>query len=406
MKVLQINITVNSDSTGRIAEDIGKVLIENGHQSFVAYSRGKRTSASGLIKIGNKLDVYSHALQTRLFDIHGFASIRATQKLIRQIESIKPDVIGLHNLTGYYINIKILFDYLNSKQIPVLWTLFDCWAFTGHCTYFDNIQCEKWKTQCFKCPNLSDYPAAWTDNSGKNFKRKKELFTKNRNLHLLVHSKWLEGLVKQSFLSDIPVQVTPSAIDLDIFKPVKSTIQEKYGLKGKKIILGCASIWVERKGLVDIIQLNHLISDEYSIVVIGVNKEQKSKLPENITGIERTENIAQLVEWYSSACVFVNPTYQDNFPTTNIESLACGTPVITYNTGGSPEAVDAQTGKIVNKGDIKGLWDSVLELGKSDRDEMRMNCRSRAEEHFDKNKQFVNYLKLYLSLEGKNKKID
>jgi putative colanic acid biosynthesis glycosyltransferase len=402
MKVLQINITVNSDSTGRIVEDIGKVLIQHGHESYVAYSRGRVTSASKLIRVGNKFDMYMHALLARLFDIQGFASVRSTKKLISEIDRIKPDVIGLNNLTGYYINVKILFDYLNSRQIPVLWTLFDCWAFTGHCTYFDVIQCEKWQTKCFSCPNLSDYPKSWTDNSKNNFIKKKALFTQNKNMSLLVHSQWLAGLVKKSFLGHIPVHVTPSAVDIDVFKPVETSIQEKHGLKGKMIILGCASVWVERKGLNDFIKLSKIINDDFRIVVIGVNKEQKKLLPENITGIERTENVSQLVEWYNAATVFVNPTYQDNFPTTNIEALACGTPVVTYHTGGSPEAVVELTGRVVEKGNINGLLSCIDEIARLDKNILQQNCRNRAVKLYDKSKQFLEYLNQFQLLANKS----
>jgi len=401
MKVLQINTTVNFSSIGRIAEDIGKVLMKNGHQSYIAFGRGNRPSASELIRIGNKVDVYLHVLQTRLFDNHGLASVSATKKLIQEIEKINPDVIGLHNLTGYYINIEILFDYLNARQIPVLWTLFDCWAITGHCTYFDVIGCEKWKIQCNHCPNLNDYPLTWCDNSKRNFRIKKELFTKNKNLHLLVNSNWLEAYVKQSFLKDIPVHVTPSAIDIEVFKCQESNILNEYGLNGKKVLLGCASDWVERKGLKDLVQLSQIVGNEYRVVVIGVTKKQQANLPESVTGIQRTENINQLAAWYSSAFAFVNPTYQDNFPTTNLEALSCGTPVVTYNTGGSPEAIDQHTGRVVEKGDVQGLASAIDDLSLVDRNVLRQNCRDRAEKLYDKNKQFMEYLNIFQFLAEK-----
>jgi len=401
MKVLQINTTVNFSSIGRIAEDIGKVLMKNGHQSYIAFGRGNRPSASELIRIGNKVDVYLHVLQTRLFDNHGIASVSATKKLIQEIEKINPDVIGLHNLTGYYINIEILFDYLNARQIPVLWTLFDCWAITGHCTYFDVIGCEKWKIQCNHCPNLNDYPLTWCDNSKRNFRIKKELFTKNKNLHLLVNSNWLEAYVKQSFLKDIPVHVTPSAIDIEVFKCQESNILNEYGLNGKKVLLGCASDWVERKGLKDLVQLSQIVGNEYRVVVIGVTKKQQANLPESVTGIQRTENINQLAAWYSSAFAFVNPTYQDNFPTTNLEALSCGTPVVTYNTGGSPEAIDQHTGRVVEKGDVQGLASAIDDLSLVDRNVLRQNCRDRAEKLYDKNKQFMEYLNIFQFLAEK-----
>jgi putative colanic acid biosynthesis glycosyltransferase len=395
MKILQINTNVNSGSVGRIAEDIGNVLIANGHQSFIAYARGNRPSKSKLIKIGNYFDVYWHVLKTKLFDKHGFGSYYATKKLIKEIEKINPDVIGLHNLHGYYININVLFDFLNSKQYPIVWTLFDCWAFTGHCTYFDDINCSKWETQCLKCPKYGKYPSAWVDNSKENFQVKRKLFAKNKNLHIVVHSQWLADLVGKSFLHDIPLHITPSAIDLKIFKPVVSNLRQKFDLGEKIIILGCASVWSERKGLADLIALSKLVNDNFIVVVIGVNKKQINNLPFKMLGVERTESIEQLAEWYSLADVFVNPTYQDNFPTTNIEALACGTPVITYNTGGSPEAIDENTGYVVEKGDINGLKEKILQIIDAGKENYTKKCRERAEKLYNKTERYQDYLQIF-----------
>ena len=227
---MQINTTVNSGSTGRIAEDIGNVLLQNGHESFIAYGRGKRPSESKLIKIGNDLDVYAHGLKTLLTDKHGFGSIKATLNLIKQIELIKPDIIGLHNLHGYYLNIEILFDFLSKTNIPVLWTLFDCWAFTGHCTYFDDINCIKWQTHCEKCPKHRKYPTSFNDNSVNNFYNKRKYFNSLKNLELVVHSEWLAKLVYKSFLGNYKTHVTPSGIDLNTFNKRTNCdlLKEKY----------------------------------------------------------------------------------------------------------------------------------------------------------------------------------
>lgn len=401
MRLLQINTDVNTGSTGRIAEDIGRVAMEKGHESYIAYGRGDRPSASKLIKIGTSTDIYNHVLQTRLFDRHGLASVRSTKKLIKQIDEIKPDVVGLHNLHGYYINIEILFNYLSEKNIPVLWTLFDCWAFTGHCSYFDDIDCKKYKTQCEKCPKKKFYPSSYfIDNSFNNFNIKKSLFNSVERLELIVHSKWLQQLVKSSFLSNLPLHTLPSGIDLDTFIPCDSNLKEKHALQEKKVILGCASPWSERKGLKDFIKVRALLPDNYAIVLIGLNQKQIKDMPEGIIGVERTEDVHELAQWYSLADVFVNPTYQDNFPTTNLESLACGSPVITYNTGGSPEAIDEHTGIVVDKGDIDGLKsaiDLVLNKGK---DYYREACRTRAEKLFNKNDRFQDYIEIFQKLIG------
>jgi putative colanic acid biosynthesis glycosyltransferase len=398
LKVIQINTIVNSGSTGRITEDIGKVLLANGHESYIAFGRGNRPSKSLLIKIGSEWDVYWHGLQTIVFDRHAFASKAATQKLIREIDRLKPDVIGLHNLHGYYINIEILFTYLKTTQIPVVWTLFDCWAFTGHCTYFDDIHCTKWIKGCSECPKKKKYPSSFfKDNSKSNYLNKKSLYGDFKNLQLVVHSRWLQNLVQQSFLRKVSTHHIFSGIDLDIFRPSTgdSEIIEKYQLKSKRIILGVASTWDKRKGLDDFIQLNNYLSYRQTILLVGLNKQQLKLLPSSIIGIERTENVNELAALYSTADVFVNPTWQDNFPTTNLEALACGTAVITYNTGGSPEAIDEATGFVIEKGNVKGLADAVITVLENGKDHYRNICRQRAEQLFNKNDRYGDYLKLY-----------
>lgn len=403
MRILQINTTVNSGSTGRIAEDIGKVLIAHGHESFIAYGRGNQKSQSQLIKIGNQTDIYLHGLKTAILDRHGFGSKKATLALIQEIEKINPDAIGLHNLHGYYLNIEVLFDYLKVKNIPVLWTLFDCWAFTGHCSYFDDIDCKKYQIQCEKCPKSKKYPSSYFfDNSYENFLDKKRLFTGLKHIEFVVHSQWLKEMVGNSYLNSISTNCLPSGIDLNLFKPIVSDIKKKNNIDDKKVVLGCASQWSERKGLKDFIYLWRLLDENTTIVLIGVSDKQIKLLPPGIIGIPRTESIQELVMWYSAADVFVNPTYQDNFPTTNIEALACGTPVITYNTGGSPEAIDSETGVVVNKGDVEGLANAIHQILLSG-NSRSLKCRERAEQNFDKNDRYLEYLDLFVKLIERSK---
>jgi glycosyltransferase involved in cell wall biosynthesis len=281
----------------------------------------------------------------------------------------------------------------------VLWTLFDCWAFTGHCTYFDDIDCKKYQTQCEKCPKIDKYPSSlFVDNSFKNFTDKKKLFTSLANIDFVVHSDWLKGLVKKSYLKNYNVNSLPSGIDLDLFRPIPSTIKKKFNIVGKKIILGCASPWSERKGFKDFFELRKKLDKNSIIVLIGLSKKQLNNLPEGIMGIPRTDSIEELVTWYSAADVFVNPTYQDNFPTTNIEALACGTPVVTYNTGGSPEAVDDKTGRVVGKGNIEGLFKSIKEMQTLNRETLANDCRERALERFNKNDRYKDYIMLFENL--------
>jgi len=401
MKLLQINSTVNSGSVGRIAEDIGRVAISQGHQSYIAFGRGNRPSQSQLIRIGSQLDVYLHGMKSLLFDRHGFGSRAASMKFVEQIKEINPDVIHLHGLHGYYINIAVLFNFLEKFNKPVLWTFHDCWSFTGHCSYFEHEGCFKWKEQCSKCPKTRFYPKSlWIDNSRVNYVDKKVIFNKISNLHIITPSKWLEKYVKESFLMSHPARTIHNGIDLNVFRVNgnDNVIHGIHSISNKPYIIGVANVWSKRKGFSDFVELRERIDKNINIVIVGLDTETVKKLPAGIIGLQRTESVQELANLYANALCYVNPTYQDNFPTTNIEALACGTPVITYNTGGSPEAVDEQTGRVVEKGDINGLVHAINEVCAINRNLWRTHCRKRAEEHFDKDKQFLEYLKLYEQL--------
>lgn len=397
MKVLQINTVCGTGSTGRIATDIHKILIDEGHESYIAYGRGLPKNCNNAIRIGSKVDNYSHALKTRIFDKHGFGSVQATHRFIEKVREIDPDIIHLHNIHGYYINIEVLFNYLKEASKPVVWTLHDCWSFTGHCAYFDYVGCDKWKTGCFKCPEKKSYPSSLIlDNSYENYKKKRELFNGVNNLTIITPSKWLAEMVDESFLNEYPVKIINNGIDLDIFKSSNSKFRDNYNLNDKFIILGVASIWERRKGLQYFKELSNTISDDEVIVLVGVSKKQIRDLPQNIIAMERTNNTSELAEIYSTADVFVNPTLEEVMGLTNIEALACGTPVITFNSGGSPECITNQTGIIVEKGNMKELV-MAIESIKSNKNIMSDNCVQRAR-LFNKNDKFEEYVELYKSI--------
>jgi glycosyltransferase involved in cell wall biosynthesis len=397
MKLLQINTTVNSGSTGRITEDIGQVMLDHGHQSVIAYGRGDRPSQSQLIKIGGQVDVAMHGLKTALLDRHGFGSRRATEKLVQQIQALQPDVIGMHNIHGYYLNIEVLFDYFAQVDTPVIWTLHDCWSFTGHCTFYDSIGCERWKTQCHTCPKKDKYPRSYgLDNSRANYLDKQKIFTSARNLQLVTPSQWLADQLAESYLQDLPVRVIHNGVDTTAFQPeYDAQLLAKYPLGDKKVVLGVASIWDERKGLAEFLQLQKHLPANYQIVLIGLSPEQIKALSSEIIGIPRTESLEELNALYARANVYANPTFQDNFPNTNIEALASGTPVVAYRTGGCPEAVDEHTGRIVQVGDIAALKEAILGITAQDRSRLRQACRQRALTHFYKKDRYLDYLALY-----------
>ncbi|MFN3272763.1 MAG: glycosyltransferase [Cloacibacterium caeni] len=401
MKIFQINTVANSGSTGRITEGIGQEIINKGWESYIAYGRYANPSSSHLIKIGNKIDHYFHAFLTRLTDKHGLGSKYYTNKLIREIKKIDPDIIHLHNIHGYYINLQILFNYLRKSNKPVVWTLHDCWSFTGHCSYYEYVECSKWLTGCYSCPQKREYPKSILfDRSKQNYADKKRIFNSVENLTIVPVSKWLEGEVKKSFLKNHNIVTIQNGIDLEKFYPRENSdeIFERYNIGGKKIILGVASTWDKRKGLEYFFKVAEMLPENLQIILVGLSESQLKSLPPKIIGIKRTESIDQLAELYSVASVFVNPTLEDTYPTTNLEAIACGTPVITFKSGGSPESVNDATGVVVEKGNIAELLQEILKITDIGKERFYSPCRTYALENFDKKQKFQEYIDLYKKL--------
>ena len=405
-KLLQINpvIRINT-STGRIMQEIGELARANGWETYIAYSQGRdgvSPNAAHLIPVGNRWSVAWHGIMTRLFDRHGLASERATRQLIAEIQRIQPEIIHIHNIHGYFLNYRILFEYLSNANIPVIWTVHDCWLYTGHCYYYSYVGCDKWKSQCEQCPQRRDFPTSWwVDRSQQNFGDKKKAFTSisKELLTIVPVSEWIHGEMKQSFLKDYPYQVIHNGINLENFQVYPADeVKKRYGLEGKRILLGVASIWMEEKGWNDFMQLAGMLNPDEVIVLVGVKEEQKKGLPATIVPISRTDNLKQLAELYAAAEALVNPTWQDNYPTVNLEAIACGTPVVTYRTGGSIEVITPDTGFIVEQGDISGLMEAVRTIEERGKDYYQTKCRAYAEAHFRKEDRYVDYLKLYENL--------
>lgn len=395
-KLLQIDSCLGILSTGKITESIGQLAQARGWDCYIAH--GARYVGKSLMhsyQIGSKWSEYCHYFTSLMFDNHGLGSCNETKRLIQEIERIRPDIIHLHCIHGYYINYKYLFQYLNLSNIPVVWTFHDCWAFTGHCAHFVTANCYKWKEfGCFDCPLHNIYPKSLIDRSKKNYNLKKNIFSANENLHIVSVSNWIASFVSESFLADKDIRVINNGIDVHSFYPcsLKST--------GKVKIVGVASVWTKNKGLYDFFKLRELLpSSDFDITLVGLSKEQICQLPAGINGLSRTYSIHELAELYSNSNVFVNPTYADSFPTVNLEALACGTPVITYKTGGSPESIDEKTGIVVEQGDIDGLIKAIYQIDKSD--ETSKACRKRAEQMYDKDKRFLDYINLYEELLNK-----
>ena len=360
MKVLQINSVCGIGSTGRIATDIHNSLIEHGHDSYIAYGRGRPINCDNAIRIGTKIDNYFHVAKTRIFDKHGLGSKRSTKKFIKKLKEIDPDIIHLHNIHGYYVNIEMLFDYLKETNKHVIWTLHDCWSFTGHCSHFEYVGCEKWRKECKNCPQKKEYPKSLIiDNSEWNYNKKREIFTCVKNMTIVTPSIWLADLVKESFLGGYEIATINNGIDLSIFKPTASDFRDLHQLKNKFIILGVSNIWNKRKGFYEYIEMSKALLNDEVIVLVGVTECQKKDLPINVIGINKTKNVNELVEIYSSADVFVNLTLEDNYPTVNLEAITCGTFVISYNTGGCKETINEGKGIVVEKNNLNNILDAL-----------------------------------------------
>lgn len=357
MRVLLINSVCGIRSTGRICTDIANALSGEGHEVKIAYGRETvpEKYQKYAVKIGNGTDQKLHGVLTRAFDKHGFGSKKATADFLEWAEKYDPDILWLHNIHGYYINIEMLFGWIKSRpDMQVKWTLHDCWAFTGHCSHFAFAKCNKWKEHCENCPQKGTYPTSlFKDNSYDNFERKKAAFTGVKNMTLITPSKWLADLVSESFLGEYPIEVKYNTIDTSVFKPTPSDFRKKYGLEDKKIILGVASAWGERKGLYDFIKLSSMLDENYAVVLVGLSEKQLKELPEGVIGIKQTNSARELAEIYTAADVFFNPTYEDNYPTTNLEAQACKTPCVTYRTGGSVESVPAEN--VIEQGDLEAF---------------------------------------------------
>lgn len=450
MKILFINSVCGIGSTGKIVVDLAREASKQGHQCWIAYGRGdavgiadneyprgekkencraggqqtdgqsgegKAGSRIGLYKTESNAEVLIHVIMSRLTDRQGFYSKMATKRFATWIRKLRPDIIHLHNIHGYYLHLPTLFDTIKDMNVKVVWTLHDCWAFTGHCSHFDYRSCNRWRKQCFDCPQKKEYPTSFfMEQSKRNFLEKREMFCGVRDMTIVTPSKWLAELVEGSFLGKnhtevkrnrdsadkdgmggYRIQVINNGIDLNVFRETKSEIKKKYGIRDKRVILGVASQWSQRKGLRDFVRLSRMLDKRYQIVLIGLSKKQLKQLPTAIIGIERTSSGEELAMWYTAADVFVNPTYEDTYSMVNVEALSCNTPVVTYRTGGAAEMLSDSAiseckskevtkseaagheqfieqreqqadvlyrSQIIEKGDVRGLYRAIIDITK------------------------------------------
>ena len=400
MKVLQINVVYPNGSTGKIAKGIQQLCREKGIENIVAY-RYKEKSApeyDDTMTVSSWWDCHVHNRLVRYLLVPGLFSRVKTARFLKKVDKFAPDIIHLHNIHGSFINFPLLFEYVKKHDIKLIWTLHDCWAFTGYCPYFTAIDCDKWHTDCSECPVAKGAVGGIINAPEYVLKKKRQSIGGVKDMTVVTPSVWLADLAKQSYLAQYPIMTIHNGIDLSIFKPTESDFRQKYGLENKKILLGVAFDWGFRKGLDIFVRLAEDLPDEYAIVMVGTNDEVDKQLPQNIISVHRTNNQQELAQIYSAADLFVNPTREDNFPTVNIESLACGTPVLTFKTGGSPEALTDKCGSVVEY-DNYGAFKAEIERICTEKPYTAQSCVSRAAE-FDMNNKFGEYVALY---ESKNK---
>lgn len=396
MKIFQINGGVFG-STGKIMFGIAQVAREQGHEvrcaSPVTSTNRHREPEENYYHIGSYYGRCISVLLARITGLEGCFAFGPTRRLIREMKKFGPDVVHLHSIHNSYLNIPMLFSWLKKSGVKVVWTLHDCWAFTGHCPHFTMAGCDKWKYGCHGCPQYREYPKSYVDNASTMYGLKKKWFTGFRDLTVVTPSHWLAGLVRQSFLKEYPVKVIPNGIDLEVFRPTESSFREKYHCQGKKILLGVAFGWDKRKGLDVFIELAKRLDDRYQIVLVGTDAAVEAQLPANMISIRRTQNQKELAEIYTAADVFVNPTREETMGLVNVEALACGTPVITFRTGGSPESLDATCGRVVEQEDLLGLMREIRELCENS-DKMKESCKTRAAS-FELRTKFSEVVSLY-----------
>ncbi len=397
-KLLLVNVSANWGSTGHIAETLGQLANENGWESHIVYGRSNNSSKLTYHKYGAKWDVYEHYLEYRLFDNDGLASRKTTQKITRFIDDLSPDVIHLHNIHDHWLNYKILFEFLSTIDIPVVWTQHDCWAFTGGCSHYTFNGCDKWQTNCSDCVLKKGIIPVF-DRTYRHFDLKKHLFNSVNKLTLIPVSSWLEGELKKSFLKRNNIKVIYNGIDCSVFTPIQSDIKNQLKCdSGDLLCIGVATTWNKKKGFDDFLKLARILPNNVRLLLVGLKESQIKKLPYGILGIPCTNNTHELVNIYSGADIVLNLSYEETFGLTTVEGLACGTPAIVYNSTASPELITKDTGFIIQPGDITGVKNAINIIKEKGKSAFSDSCRKRALSLFNKDDRYMDYINLYESL--------
>ncbi len=391
MRVASINTVAEiSNAPGRIMTDIGAAVLNNGGEVFIAYGRGEGCNIASSYKIGDTFDFIKHTSLSRIFDSEGLHSRKATMKLIQRLERFSPEIIHLHNIHGHYINYKILMQWLNATNIPAVWTMHDCWAFTGHCAYYSANKCNKWKdSSCRDCKFKKSYPRSIIySKSERNFARKSTAFKSLNNLSIVAVSQWLADEIRQSFLGDYPIKVIPNGINTEVFKPYPSTIGKKHR------IIGAAANWRENKNIDFFNRLASKLPDDYEIALAG---DIPCKIDKKIISVGKIIDNAELAKFYSTGNVFINSSREETFGMTTIEAMSCGVPVIVNNVTAIPETIAPGTGFAIDIDNIEHVLNTIEKI-RSSKEPMADACRRHVVENYPRERMVQNYLNLYTDI--------
>ena len=397
MKVILIN-SYNFGSTGRVCCAVQKYLNNTGDICLFAYGEGKASDELHYnYKISTKKKMTLHAIKTLICGLHGYYSKQDTKRLILWIKNEKPDIIHIHNLHGGYVNYITLLNAVGVLGIPVVFTLHDCWLYTGKCYHYYEANCDKWLKNCGNCPQLSMYPKSYFfDRTKKMLTDKKHTFEKLHDATITCVSDWLAGEARHSFLNKYEIVTIKNGIDTEIFKSVSNEWQsDGVEIRGKYVILGVASSWNSHKGLGDFIRLAKLLCEDEVIVLVGVTEEQAQKLPPNCIGIKNIGDKHQMAQMYNRADVFLNCSSEETFGMTAAEAMSCGTPVIVYNATACSELVGENCGYVVAPHDIDDIRKCIDKHKSIGSEAMRQSCRKNVLEHYAEQNMAKEYANLY-----------
>ncbi len=397
--LLLINVALNIGSTGKIVEGIGSLVMSKGWNVIVAHgARYVNKSELNNYQVSSRASEILHFIKSSLFDAQGRGSRCDTKRFLKVIDDIKPDIVHIHNIHGCFLNFPIFFKYLLDRDIPVVLTMHDCWAMTGHCVHFMRTNCEQWKTHCKKCPQKFDFPTSYLlDRCKSNFKLKKSVFTAMKKMRITTVSTWLKGVAEQFYLKKFPMDVVPNGVDTNTFVNVDDCSLKRYGLQDKKLVLAVASGFNERKGINDFVALSKVLSTDFQLVLVGANNRDKKLLPDNVIAIPRVNSTSELSLFYSAAKVLLSLSYEETFGLTILEAMSCGTPAIVYDNTAQPELVTKDTGVVVKSGDIEGVKRAIEDVCSKDKSYYSSACRKHALEYDDK-KSYKKYFDLYVQM--------